>query len=1613
MNRVIIVIIIIMTTITLTIPMVAADVQRIQKIGHWPWGPCWDLFVNNNYLFMSSGCSVWVFDVSDPHNPVKISEIDLEGFVTSLYVENNYLYVSSGDNLYIIDISDIKNPTIVSISPYHGFIRVHGKYAYVSGSGKFWILDVSNPYSPKEIGSLETSGGRFRVVGNYVYLATGKDFEIIDVSDPTCPKIVSSLPKKSRFRISDVDVKGNIAYIVEYKAGIRAIDVSDPANPVEVGFIGDYNNTWKFPAVKIWIDGNYAYVSTRYEGFRIVNISDPKNMKIVSKGFNATLAGYQEGIMEYNGYVYVVSYAVGLGIWNVSDPKHPKFIKMIWTPGRSFGVSMKDHYIYVGDDRGFNILDVSDLAYPRFIKHIPGARGGAPIIRESIAYRCQGWGPLLIFDVSDPANPVKIGEFSHHISIFKFEDNVAYATQCAVKINGTWGGKFLILDVSNPRNITVIGEFNISARPYSSGAILGNYAYIGLFKKPILILNISNPKNITKVGEIPLKDASIIIPINNTLMYVKAGYNLAILDTSNPANPKLIKTIAFPPNVHTRGIKLWKERNKLFVGGDHIVVYNISDPINPVLEKIYNENAYSFYFIPNSNIFFAAAHDNGVYVFRYGEPDTTPPKISNVTITPDVFSVKIEWDTNELADSLIKYGTKPGVYDKQIYDSKKVKHHSVTIKNLKQNTKYYFVIISKDLVGNEAKSEEYSFKTLPDVTPPNITIVYPEQNAKIIGGTKEITVKILTDELAYCQYAFHDFEYGEGINFTHGQGSKVHSFNLSLEDGKTYTLYYRCMDKYGNVNPECVVNKFSVLAKWWDYFENERKIELKQDIEIKDGKAMIKFPDNRVYPTKDARISPISRWSSGTKDLIVGNHDRYRTIMEFTLPNGSGEIGRITLNLYATSTSNQNYNHTIELYLLNDTFDEYNCNWTYKNEHEKWNKPGGDYGILIDHYNATGNLAGKWVTFTVKGKDADNSLDWLIWGKTVRFILIQKVYGDWHNKYREDHFASRESEENKPYLEIVLRSFKAEFISKPITPTKITSWGRFYANYSAPEGTKIIFSILDAETGKVLCTNLTGKGDDVSAALAGVRSIKLKAELITNDPPKTPVLYDWCITWKTNESAVNDTTPPKIFNVTVEVSKTSARIRWQTDELSDSLVKYGTQPGNYTMQAYSQTYTINHVIELNGLKPNTTYYFVVVSKDPSGNIAQSDEYSFTTLGNETGDVTPPTTTYKITPEPNERGWINVTPVTVTFFRSDGCGVAYTNYSTDSKNWKKVEGDEPFNVTVYNTTTIWFYSVDVNGNVEAVKSVTIKIDCNPPTIYDINVFTCMNSAVISWKTNESTVGTVKYGTEPGNYDHQVCDSNFAMHHSVRLTNLTEGTYYFVIVSEDEAGNRAQSDEMNFTIETKLSGANLVFNPCMRIIKLDSTKDVTLKLDNAPTGLSGYNITISVKDPNIAEIESVEFPSWATLHDNSSLPSSTLWIKAVDLNDNVKSNAKNVELVTLRIKGKSIGRTKLVITSYSIDDDDGNPIAVNTTECRIFVVPLPPLPGCCDPPTDPDGDGIYEDLNGNVKIDFDDVVKYFKYVEWMRSHYASKKNFVDINKNGKIDFDDIVELFKEVS
>ena len=68
--------------------------------------------------------------------------------------------------------------------------------------------------------------------------------------------------------------------------------------------------------------------------------------------------------------------------------------------------------------------------------------------------------------------------------------------------------------------------------------------------------------------------------------------------------------------------------------------------------------------------------------------------------------------------------------------------------------------------------------------------------------------------------------------------------------------------------------------------------------------------------------------------------------------------------------------------------------------------------------------------------------------------------------------------------------------------------------------------------------------------------------------------------------------------------------------------------------------------------------------------------------------------------------------------------------------------------------------------------------------------------------------------------------------------------------------------------------LSFVPQSSTVGVGAVTTIDFMLDEVPFGLTGYNITVAVSNPSVAEIALVSFPAWATVNENSTLPGSTL-------------------------------------------------------------------------------------------------------------------------------------------
>jgi hypothetical protein len=149
------------------------------------------------------------------------------------------------------------------------------------------------------------------------------------------------------------------------------------------------------------------------------------------------------------------------------------------------------------------------------------------------------------------------------------------------------------------------------------------------------------------------------------------------------------------------------------------------------------------------------AYEGSIFSF------TTPPRpqIRNLRFQPvsgePTSTQQISWDTNVPSSSVISYG-KLGEQPTEAIDAQLVTSHTMTIRDLADDSEYFIIAQSRDGEGNLAVSDRQVFHTALDTRPPKISAITVESSIRGTGveARGQVVVSWRTDEPSSSQVAF-------------------------------------------------------------------------------------------------------------------------------------------------------------------------------------------------------------------------------------------------------------------------------------------------------------------------------------------------------------------------------------------------------------------------------------------------------------------------------------------------------------------------------------------------------------------------------------------------------------------------------------------------------------------------------------------------------------------------------------------------------------------------------------------------------------------------------------------------------------------------------------------
>jgi hypothetical protein len=532
--------------------------------GNWPAGQSFSISASptGDTLFVGEGGMLDVLDITDPYNPVLVTQIRARAIIDGSY------YDPSAERLYLAayfsgievwDVSDFSAPARISRIPTTSYPRggvfARDNYVYiVTVADGFWVADISDPDNPVMVGHRTIPGNPLiwnsAFQGNLAYLAADNSgMKIIDFTNPANPVIAGNY----NGMVSGVCVRDTLGFIASSNLGLRVVNITDPTNITLEG----YCNIPGYP-YRVTVSGNYAYVAnftTDQGGVNVVDISVPDVPALVATypGFQTYIAGQGDAIGATGG-------VEGCLVLDVSDPLLPLQAYAMPLAGFTYEVAVEGNFGYTGSN-GFRVFDLSDMSNPVQVG-FHEADGALVAIRDTVAVYIRksmtANNPVMIMDISDPYNPMKTGQYMAPVMTYDLALKDQYAFVAC------WWDGFRVVDFSNPAAPALKAhEFG-----WVNGAVPGedfcyvqaldiyeNYLYLVDYQpfsnedtKGLYVFDISDPINPQFISRYPtlLSTAQDIKALGNYVYVADGTGGLEVIDVSDPYLPASVGYCSLP-----------------------------------------------------------------------------------------------------------------------------------------------------------------------------------------------------------------------------------------------------------------------------------------------------------------------------------------------------------------------------------------------------------------------------------------------------------------------------------------------------------------------------------------------------------------------------------------------------------------------------------------------------------------------------------------------------------------------------------------------------------------------------------------------------------------------------------------------------------------------------------------------------------------------------------------------------------------------------------------------------------------------------------------------------------------------------------------------------------
>lgn len=517
------------------------------------------------HVFLGVGPRVVVLDAADPAAPVELGATPiLSGIVIALAADGDQVYAG---------------------------IAVGGPAGYV-----LCAIDASVPASPMVRGCTPLAGSPRRIVvqGGVAFVAAHPiGLDIIDVSNPDAPTRLSTFATDEP--TFDVDVDGGRAYVaVEHVvyliggvpntlAGVRMVDVSDPAVPVDAGVFNQSipDSLRIVSRLRVRGDRGYALGNDRIS---VYDMSDPDDALLLGQRIVAVSPA--PTLVLGDDELWLVDPPEGAGASatriDVSSPITPTIAGRVDSPAPDMawsGVAIDDRLIAATRSGGYDLIDLSVPASP--VVTTPYATLGnvaEVVLRGDHLVAAVHQRGLAVVDITDPGAPRKLvvtGEADRYAIAVAVHGSHAYLLSSSMPGSPS---RLDVYDLTTPATPVLVTTLEPAANARAVAVHAGRLFVVG---DDFEVYDLGDPASPSRLDGIPLADRAQTVAFAGDYSYVGGASPWIVpIDLSDPARPVEMARVVAQGNV--AGLAAGGGTLYAALGARGLATYALTDPGAPV-----------------------------------------------------------------------------------------------------------------------------------------------------------------------------------------------------------------------------------------------------------------------------------------------------------------------------------------------------------------------------------------------------------------------------------------------------------------------------------------------------------------------------------------------------------------------------------------------------------------------------------------------------------------------------------------------------------------------------------------------------------------------------------------------------------------------------------------------------------------------------------------------------------------------------------------------------------------------------------------------------------------------------------------------------------------------